>query len=225
MHVLVVEDEPALNAALVDLLEGDGHTVTSALDGDAALLAGRNRSVDLVLLDLMLPGTDGLEVCRRLRDERPDLFILILTARGDEDDKVVGLGVGADDYVTKPFGARELLARVEAFSRRNRAPAESEVVMIPDGSIDLGRCEVSRSGSVTELTPREVSIIRLLHTNRKRAVPRSELLEKVWNAPGNLNTRTVDMTIANLRQKVEPDPKAPSLIVTVKGVGYAWGEP
>ncbi len=149
----------------------------------------------------------------------------MLTARGAEEEKVKGLRAGADDYVTKPFGARELLARVEALGRRLRiAPKEPEVVEADGCHFDLGRCVAERDGQSVTLTAREAGILRWLHRHRSRSVPRSELLEQVWGTVGNLQTRTVDMTIAKLRQKIERDPTSPAIVVTVTGVGYAWGK-
>ncbi len=227
MKILIVEDEAGLQEALVDLLEGAGHEVEAVSDGEAAVQRGLSCHHDLVLLDLMLPLLSGIEVARRLRAERPRLFILMLTARGAEDDKVEGLVAGADDYVTKPFAAKELLARVEAFARRaSSRPAETEQIVVDGCRLDLGRCMAQREEPSEEvvLTAREASILRWLHRHRARAVSRAELLEGVWGAPGDLRTRTVDMTIANLRQKIERDPREPRIVVTVKGVGYAWGD-
>jgi len=224
MRILVVEDEPVLRDGLVDLLGGAGHTVTAVGDGQAAVTAGTEEPFDLVLLDLMLPKLDGIEVCRRLRTARPALPILMLTARGAETDKVRGFRVGADDYVTKPFGTKELLARVEALGRRARGTPEAAEVLEADGcTLDLGRCCAEREGTETPLTAREVGILRWLHRHRSRAVARGELLEHVWNVPPTLETRTVDVTIANLRRKIERDTADPRIIVSVKGVGYAWG--
>jgi len=220
VNVLVVEDEPAIREGLVDLLRGAGHEVMSAPDGKKAIAMGRDPAVKMILLDLMLPGIDGLDVCRRLKAARPDLYVLMLTARGSEDDKVNGLKTGADDYITKPFGPRELLARIEAVERRLETAETLEV----DGCLlDLGRCVARRDGEDIGLTARETLILRLLFNHRGRAVPRSELLERIWDAPGDLETRTVDMTISNLRQKIEREPSRPGIVVTVKGVGYAWG--
>jgi DNA-binding response OmpR family regulator len=154
-------------------------------------------------------------------------LILMLTARAREDDKVEGLSTGADDYVTKPFAARELLARIEALSRRFRRDSSTpvpETIELDGCVIDLGRCTASRQGHGVALTAREVRILRLLYQNRVRAMTRGELLEKAWGASSNLQTRTVDMTIANLRQKIERDAGIPRIITTVKGVGYAWGQ-
>ena len=223
MNILVVEDDPMLRDGLADLLSGAGHTVDTAPDGAAGARHGREQSYDLVILDLMLPRLDGIEVCRRLRTVRPTLPILMLTARGAEEEKVKGLRAGADDYVTKPFGARELLARVDALGRRARAaPADPEVIEADGCVFDLGRCVASRSGTEVTLTAREVGILRWLHRHRNRSVTRAELLEQVWGTLGTLQTRTVDMTIAKLRQKIERDPSKPGIIMTVTGVGYAW---
>ena len=223
MRILVVEDEPALREGLVDLLEGEGHTVEAAADGEAAVRLGTRGDHDLVLLDLMLPRLDGMEVCRRLREARPGLGILMLTARGDEKDKVAGLKRGADDYVTKPFGTQELLARIDSLGRRLAADRGPEQLEIDGCHLDLGRCLARRNGQEVALTAREANLLRFLHRHRERAVTRAELLENVWQAPGDLQTRTVDMCVANLRQKIERDPREPHVVITVKGVGYAWG--
>jgi DNA-binding response OmpR family regulator len=225
VKILVVEDEPVLREGLEDLLRGAGHTVEGVDNGDAALERGSDPSFELLILDLMLPKLDGVEVCRRLRELRPNLPILMLTARGSEDDKVAGLRAGADDYVTKPFGTKELIARVEALGRRIRNGHDPpQKIECDDCEIDLGRLFACRPGQDRiPLTAREGGILRRLYQHRSRAVSRAELLETVWEARGDLQTRTVDMTIANLRQKIERDPSNPMIVVTVKGVGYAWG--
>lgn len=222
MRVLVVEDEPSLREGIGDLLRGDGHTVTAVGDGIAGVEAGIGELYDLVLLDLMLPRLDGIEVCRRLRSARPGLPILMLTARGSEDDKVRGLGEGADDYVTKPFSARELLARVRALGRRAPTTESLDEVQVDGAVIDLARMVVVRGDHRTTLTPREVGIVRWLYRHQDRIVTRSELLEQVFGQRGDLQTRAVDMAIAVLRKKLERDPAKPELIVSVKGAGYAW---
>jgi two-component system, OmpR family, alkaline phosphatase synthesis response regulator PhoP len=222
MRILVVEDEAALRDGLVDLLTGDGHDVVAVGDGAAGVAAGLAEAFDVVVLDVMLPRMDGLEVCRRLRAARPGAPILLLTARGSEDDKVRGLGDGADDYVTKPFSARELLARVRALGRR--APADAGEKLDVDGAtLDLARLVVERDGARASLTPREAGMLRWLHRHRGRVVSRAELLEQVFGLRGDLETRSVDMAIAVLRKKVERDPGRPAIIVSVKGAGYAWG--
>ena len=224
MRILVVEDDPMLRDGLVDLMTGAGHEVEAVADGASGARQGREETYDLVVLDLMLPRLDGIEVCRRLRIVRPMLPILMLTARGAEEEKVKGLRAGADDYVTKPFGARELLARIEALGRRARAaPAEPEVISGDGCVFDLGKCLARRGDQEISLTAREVGILRWLYRHRNRSVSRAELLEQVWATVATLQTRTVDMTIAKLRQKIERDPSQPQIIVTVTGVGYAWG--
>ncbi|TMQ22276.1 MAG: response regulator transcription factor [Deltaproteobacteria bacterium] len=221
VRILVVEDEASLREGIVDLLAGDGHQVVAVGDGVAGVEAGLRDPFDLVVLDLMLPRLDGMEVCRRLRAARPGVPILMLTARGSEDDKVRGLMEGADDYVTKPFSARELLARVRALGRR--APAESlDEVQVDGAVIDLARMIVVRGDERVTLTPREVGIVRWLHRHRDRVVSRAELLEQVFGQRGDLQTRAVDMAIAVLRKKLEADPARPTVIVSVKGAGYAW---
>ncbi len=223
MRVLLVEDDPMLRDGLVDLLTGAGHEVEAAADGAEGARLGKTESFDLVLLDLMLPKLDGLEVCRRLRTARPALPILMLTARGAEEEKVKGLRAGADDYVTKPFGVRELLARIEAIERRaRRTPSEPEIIAVDECELDLGRCLARRDGEEVALTAREVGILRWLYRHRSRSVSRAELLEQVWGTVGTLQTRTVDMTIAKLRQKIERDPAQPKIVATVTGVGYEW---
>jgi len=224
MKILVVEDEPLLRDGLVDLLRGAGYGVEVACDGVAAAKWGLDASIELIVLDVMLPKLDGLEVCHRIRKARPGLPILMLTARGAEDDKVRGLQVGADDYVTKPFGARELLARIEALARRVKSvPVEPEIVTADGCEFDLGHCVARRGKKTITLTPREVGIVRWLYRHRARSVMREELLEQVWGMRADMETRTVDMTIHNLRQKIERDAANPRIIVSVKGVGYAWG--
>lgn len=225
MRILIVEDERSLREALVDLLTKRGFTIEAVADGLLGAERGADPNIELVLLDLTLPKLDGIEVCRRLRKLRPALPILILTARGSEEERVAGLDVGADDYLTKPFGTRELLARIEALRRRaSIAPADAERVEIDGCLLDLGRCQAERDGAAVALTAREAGILRWLHRHRQRAVTRAELLQTLWGASDEIETRTVDMTIANLRQKIEREPSAPRIVVTVKGVGYAWGD-
>ena len=222
MRVLVVEDEASLREGIVDLLTGDGHAVTAVGDGIAGVEAGIRDPFDLVLLDLMLPRLDGMEVCRRLRAARPGTPILMLTARGSEDDKVRGLMEGADDYVTKPFSARELLARVRVLGRRAPAGESLDEVQIEGAVIDLAKMLVVRGDTRTSLTPREVGIVRWLYKHQERVVSRGELLEQVFGQRGDLQTRAVDMAIAVLRKKLEIDPAKPTIIISVKGAGYAW---
>jgi DNA-binding response OmpR family regulator len=222
VRILVVEDEASLRDGIVDLLEGDGHGVTAVADGAAGLETGLREPFDVVVLDLMLPKLDGMEVCRQLRAARPGMPILMLTARGSEDDKVRGLVEGADDYVTKPFSARELLARIRVLGRRAQPSESLDEVQVDGVVIDLARMTVMRGDKRVSLTPREVGIVRWLHRHQDRVVTRAELLEQVFGQRGDLQTRAVDMAIAVLRKKVESDPANPTLIVSVKGAGYAW---
>jgi len=222
VRILVVEDEASLRDGIVDLLEGDGHGVTAVADGAAGLETGLRDPFDVVVLDLMLPKLDGMEVCRQLRAARPGMPILMLTARGSEDDKVRGLIEGADDYVTKPFSARELLARIRVLGRRAQPSNSLDEVQVDGVVIDLARMTVLRGDKRVSLTPREVGIVRWLHRHQDRVVTRAELLEQVFGQRGDLQTRAVDMAIAVLRKKVESDPANPTLIVSVKGAGYAW---
>ena len=222
MRILVVEDEASLRDGIVDLLEGDGHDVTAVGDGATGLERGLRDPFDVVVLDLMLPKLDGMEVCRQLRAARPGMPILMLTARGSEDDKVRGLIEGADDYVTKPFSARELLARIRVLGRRAQPTESLDEVQVDGAVIDLARMTVMRGDKRVSLTPREVGIVRWLHRHKDRVVTRAELLEQVFGQRGDLQTRAVDMAIAVLRKKVESDPANPTLIVSVKGAGYAW---
>src|SRR5215470_10995130 len=174
MQVLIVEDDSLLREGLSDLLRGAGYEVDTAADGELAVRRGMEGGVDLVLLDLMLPALDGVSVCRRLKMARPGLLVLVLTALGSEDDKVGGLAAGADDYLTKPFGVRELLARIDALERRSRTvAAEAELVDVDGCRLDLGRCEAQRDGRLIPLTAREVGILRWLYRQRARAVTRS----------------------------------------------------
>jgi DNA-binding response OmpR family regulator len=222
MRILVVEDEANLRDGIVDLLEGDDHVVVAVGDGVAGVETGLRESFDLVVLDLMLPRLDGMEVCRRLRAARPGMPIMMLTARGSEDDKVRGLVEGADDYVTKPFSARELLARVRVLGRRAPVGESLDEVRVDGAVIDLARMVVVRGERHVSLTPREVGIVRWLYRHSDRVVSRAELLEHVFGQRGDLQTRAVDVAIAVLRKKLEIDPATPTLIVSVKGAGYAW---
>jgi DNA-binding response OmpR family regulator len=213
VRVLVVEDEASLREGIVDLLTGDGHDVVAVGDGVAGVETGLRDPFDLVVLDLMLPRLDGMEVCRRLRAARPGTPILMLTARGSEDDKVRGLMEGADDYVTKPFSARELLARIRVLGRRVPAGGNESLdeVQVEGAVIDLARMVVVRGAAPGALTPRAGGHVRGRYSHPDSRVKRADL-----------QTRSVDMAIAVLRKKLEVDPGKPTLIISVKGAGYAW---
>jgi two-component system, OmpR family, response regulator RpaB len=227
-HIVVVEDEPAIRRGIVDALRLTGYTVTESGDGNSGLVAASSAGIDLVLLDLMLPRRDGLEVLAELRKTHPSRPVIILTARGTEEDRVRGLKMGADDYVVKPFSARELLARVEAVLRRTR-PRTPEVrrLDLKCGNIDLARREVCwNDGDRQELSETETGILEYLLRNRERAVSREELLTHVWHIEAaGLETRTVDMHIARLRAKLRhPNGiDTPEVIVTVRSHGYMAG--
>jgi len=220
--VLVVDDDVTVREVVVSYLRAGGHAVVEASDGEAALRAMRSDPADLLVLDLMMPGIDGLEVCRRLRASS-DVPIIMLTALGAEVDRVVGLESGADDYVTKPFSPRELVLRVDALLRRVGEKAKPETGSVTDGDlvVDSGRHEVTRGGQPLSLTSREFDLLRFLVSNPGTAYSRDELLQQVWGwSFGDQSTVTVH--VRRLREKVEPDPKRPTRLVTVWGVGYRW---
>jgi DNA-binding response OmpR family regulator len=229
--ILVVEDDPTLLDTLEYNLTRQQYQVYTATDGVAALDVARQERPDLIVLDLMLPGLDGLEVCRILRQEMT-VPILMLTARGEEVDKVVGLEVGADDYITKPFSMRELLARVKAQLRRvsfaqQEAPEAagapgSDRLVFGDLSIDMGRREATLKGESLRLKPKEYELLLFLARNRNMALSRDLILEQVWGWDYDGGTRTVDVHVRWLREKVEEDPANPARIVTVRGVGYRF---
>jgi DNA-binding response OmpR family regulator len=227
-HIAVVEDEPAIRRGVVDALRIVGYPVSEAADGDAGLETALRRDVGLVLLDLLLPRRDGIEVLAELRKARPNLPVIILTARGSEEDRVRGLKMGADDYVVKPFSARELLARVEAVLRR--APSRPVAITgarLGKAKLDLQRREVHWPGGVRgELSEMEAAILAYLLAHRDRTVTRDDLLVSVWGIPPHgLETRAIDMHIARLRAKLrDPSGKpTPEAVVTVRARGYMAG--
>lgn len=221
IRVLVIEDNEDLAFGLKNNLEVEGYEVEVALDGLAGLGRAREGAFDLAILDLMLPGMNGLEVLARLREERQALPVLVLTARGEEADKARGLRLGADDYVTKPFGLLELLARVEAILRRTRpASSAAEIQRFGDVEVQAAARSVRRGGSPVALTPKELDLLLFLCRRRGRVVSRLELLRSVWGYSEAAVSRTVDTHIAELRRKLEPDPAAPRHIVTVRKAGY-----
>ncbi len=224
-RVLVVEDEESLAIGVRDALEHAGFKVEVVHDGISALKTIRENRPDLVVLDLMLPGMNGLDVLANLRSERLQTRVLILTALADEDDLLRGFQAGADDYMKKPFSPRELVARVEAQFRRRAMEHEPPPFLdLPGGiRVDLARLEVHRDGKIVPLTPREGDILTYLIQHRDRVVTREDLLLDVWHyQSANVETRTVDIHIVGLRRKVEPNPADPTLIQTVRGKGYRW---
>jgi DNA-binding response OmpR family regulator len=220
LRVLIVEDDPAMAMALRDGFAFEGHHVLHAADGAHGLELATTAELDLVILDVMLPKLDGLEVCRQLRAAGRDVPVIMLTARSQESDKVEGLRLGADDYVTKPFSFVELLARVDALLRRVRRSGEPEMQRFGDVAVDFRRMTATRGGEPLDLSPREFAILACLAARRGEVVTREQLLQVVWGYETLPLTRTVDMHIAKLRRKVEPDPGDPSVIVTVHGAGY-----
>jgi len=227
-RIVVVEDEPAIRRGVVDALKTAGYLPVEAADGAAGLEEAIRTGVDLVLLDLLLPKKDGFSVLRELRKVRPTLPVIILTARGTEDDRVNGLKLGADDYVVKPFSARELLARVEAVMRRSAArPADLRGARLGRGVIDFARREIRwGKDQREELSETETAVLTFLAANKERAISREELLERVWGiSQKEAETRTIDMHIARLRSKLrDPSGKpTPEAIVTVRSQGYMAG--
>lgn len=219
-RVLVVEDNADLAYGLRNNLEIEGYTVEIAGDGAAGLLRAQESIPDLIVLDLMLPQLDGFRVLRELRSSNLMMPVLILTARGEESDKVRGLKLGADDYVTKPFGLLELLARVEALLRRKAASPSREVVRFGAIEIDRGARMVTRGGQVVELAPKEFELLIALFDRNGAAVSRLELMRQVWGYSDAVITRTIDTHIAELRRKLEQDAANPQHILTVRKVGY-----
>jgi DNA-binding response OmpR family regulator len=224
-RILTVEDDSAIRRGIVDALRFAGYEPLEAADGEIGLEMAVKREYDLLLLDLVLPKRDGLDILREVRRLRPTLPVIILTARGDETDRVQGLHGGADDYVVKPFSVKELLARVEAVLRRcAERPIDLETIAIPGGQIDLKRREIRlKKGGRTELSEKEIELIRYLASNPGRAISREEILANVWRiTPRGISTRTIDMHITRLREKLHDDPEKPSVILTVRGKGYMW---
>ncbi len=221
-RILLVEDDRTLRIALTDALTGEGHTIVAAADGHEARALLRAQRFDLVVLAVMLPGPNGLELLRELRTRDADTPVVLLTARGDEGDKVLGLELGADDYVTKPFSLRELLARVKAMLRRadRQDAALVEQFVLGTTQIDLAAFTVVRGGECHTLSPKEAGMLRLLRQRAGRAVARAEFLREVWGGVPFVGDRTIDTHMLNLRQKVEDDHKAPRFLLTVHGVGY-----
>jgi DNA-binding response OmpR family regulator len=224
-RVLIVEDEPTLAEGLAEALRFQGYECDVAADGPTGLARARRGPYDVMLLDVMLPEMSGFEVMETLREEGCKIPTIILTAKGAEDDKVRGLEVGADDYVTKPFAIRELVARVGAQVRRTRLDRGDGDTFEADGvRFDIGRLEALRGEEHIPLTPREGEILLYLRAREGNVVTRDEFLLEVWRYPtANVETRTVDNTLAALRKKVERDPADPAIIKTVRGKGYRWG--
>jgi len=220
--ILLIEDEEALRTTLSDRLRGEGYIVDTAADGQEGFDKAANLPYDLIILDLMLPRRSGLDVCRDIRQAGMATPILILTVRNETVDKVVGLRLGADDYVTKPFEAAELIARIEVLLRRVPIHAGQGLYQFGSIRVDVRRAEVTRNGKPVYLTAREFQLLRYFIERVGSTVPRDELLRSVWGYETDTFTRTVDTHVVSLRQKLEENPKRPELILTVSGVGYKF---
>jgi len=221
--ILIVEDEPNMVTGLRDNFEYEGFQVVTAQDGVEGLERALKESPDLVVLDVMMPRMSGLDVCKQLKAKRPSMPIIMLTARGQEVDKVVGLELGADDYVTKPFSIRELLARVKAVLRRSQTlPKELERYTFGDVEVNLRSYQVSRGGQPVELSGKEFELLKHFLCNSGQTLSRERLLDEVWGYENFPTTRTVDAHIVRIRQKLEPVPDSPRFFLTVHGVGYKF---
>lgn len=222
--ILIVEDEPSLVFTLKDTLEAENYTVEVVSDGNDAVDKVQEFEPDLMILDLMLPNVSGYDICKSIRDLRYTFPIIMLTARDQEIDKVTGLNIGADDYITKPFGVKELLARIKARLRRANAYSKTgpaEILKLGEVKIDLKESKVHKPGDIVEeLSTREVEIIEYLLSNSNKPISRDDLLQHVWRYEYSTNTRTVDVHISKLRAKIELNPDDPRFLVTLHGVGY-----
>lgn len=228
-HLLIIEDDPHIRLGLTDTLRAEGYRVSTCADGTTALAQIRSLSPDLIVLDVMLPGKSGFDICRDLRADRNTVPILLLTAKSQETDKVIGLELGADDYLTKPFGLRELLARVHALLRRanlassNRPPPDT--IHVGPATIHPAALRGESGSTAITFTPREMAVIVLLHRERGNAVSRDRILNDVWGVDYYGTTRTLDQLIVKLRQKLEPNPAHPRHLTTVHGLGYRLENP
>jgi two-component system alkaline phosphatase synthesis response regulator PhoP len=222
-RIFLIEDEPGIVLTLTDRLTREGYAVDSAADGESGLERASKEPFDLLLLDLMLPRMSGFDVCRELRKRGIETPVIMLTARGQIIDKVVGLKLGADDYVTKPFEMAELLARVEAHLRRApAAPHPAEGYVFGDIKVDFRRAEATKEGQPLDLSAREFQLLRYFLEHRGATLTREELLNEVWGYNSMPSTRTVDVHVAWLRQKIEPNSRHPQFILTVHGMGYKF---
>ncbi len=219
-RILIVDDEPSIVMAVRDELLFEGFEVESAVDGPEAIKRAHELRPDVLLLDLMLPGLNGFEVCRQLRREMPEMWIIMLTVRGQEVDRVMGLELGADDYVTKPFSLRELVARIKVGLRRQAGRRRSPLHRLGDIEIDLASHRVTKNGAELSLTKKEYEILELFLTRPGEVITRDEFLNRLWGEDVYVTHRVVDTHMASLRKKLEDDPNNPKHILSVRGVGY-----
>jgi DNA-binding response OmpR family regulator len=220
-RILIVEDEPSIALALEDDMRREGYAPVVVSDGDVAIREATSQAFDLILLDVMLPGKDGFEVCRDVRRAGVKIPIVLLTAKTQEAEKVVGLDAGADDYVTKPYSARELRARVRAHLRRADVAAP-EVYRFGENELDFVRCELRRRGAVIELSALEYKLLAAFVKRQGRVLTRSQLLDEVWGAGTHVTDRVVDNHVTNLRKKIEAEPDRPRHLVSLRGLGYRF---
>jgi len=221
-RILIVEDEPAISFGLEVDLKTEGYTVEVVEDGESAVQRGREGGFDLIVLDVMLPKKDGFEVCRELRRGGIGTPIILLTARSQEAEKVMGLDLGADDYMTKPFSPKELRARIRALLRRGAVETDREQYSFSDVDVDFTRGEVRRHGAVVDMTPLEFKLLGAFVKNRGRVLTRDRLLDLVWGTETFVTQRVVDNYIVTLRRKLEPEPAVPRFLVNVRGQGYRF---
>jgi DNA-binding response OmpR family regulator len=223
MVILIIEDDVSILRGLKDNLTFEGYRVHTSTDGQEGLKLAVEKHIDLLLLDIMLPGMNGYEICRRLKKEKPQLPVIMITARGSEMDTVAGLDIGADDYISKPFGIPELLARVRAVLRRTSTDGkEIETYSFGNVSLDFKKFQVTVNNEQTELSSKEFAIMKYLIEHEQEVIHRHDLLEKVWGFEVTPTTRTVDNYILELRKKMEKDPSNPKHIITIRGAGYKF---
>jgi len=221
-RILVVEDEPAIAFGLKLDLETEGYDVETAADGEAGAKRARETEFDLILLDIMLPRKDGFEVCRELRRAGITACIILLTAKAQEAEKVMGLELGADDYITKPFSPRELRARIKAVLRRGHAAPKPEIYRFDDVEVDFARGEVRRGGKAVEMTALEFKLLAVFVRSRGRVLSRKQLLDLAWGQGIAVSDRVVDNHVVTVRKKIEPEPANPRYLVSVRGMGYRF---
>jgi DNA-binding response OmpR family regulator len=222
--VLIIEDDPAMLRGLKDNFEFKGYRVLTAAEGEAGLNAALNSKPDLIILDIMLPKINGYEICRLIREQKLDMPIIMLTAKGEESDVVLGLNLGADDYVTKPFSIKELLARSAAFLRRKRQTV-NDVYEFADYRLDIAARKLSRAGDEIKLSPKEFGLLELFVKRPGRALTRDEILNRVWGYDCFVGPRSIDRFVTALRNKIEPDPHNPMFIHTIREIGYKFEVP